>query len=189
MEKGEAVSGFPFLACKMFQEKVTVMREDIKSFIATVAKPGRYSGGETGSVFKDPAKVKMRVAFCFPDVYEIGMSNLGMRILCGCFNALDDVWCERVYAPWVDMAAEMEKRDIPLFTHESGDILISLEALPPGTGRSCITTVFTPLLAAEIAAHIPARPAPITQNSAWIFRFFAIFSILLFSKTQLHLLL
>lgn len=97
------------------------MRDDIKSFITTVAKPGRYSGGETGSVFKDLGKVKMRVAFCFPDVYEIGMSNLGMRILTGCFNALDAVWCERVYAPWVDMAAEMEKRHIPLFTHESGD--------------------------------------------------------------------
>lgn len=97
------------------------MRDDIKSFITTVAKPGRYSGGETGSVFKDLSTVKMRVAFCFPDVYEIGMSNLGMRILTGCFNALDQVWCERVYAPWVDMAAEMEKRHIPLFTHESGD--------------------------------------------------------------------
>ncbi len=97
------------------------MRDDIKSFITTVARPGRYSGGETGSVFKDLADVKMRVAFCFPDVYEIGMSNLGMRILCGCFNALNGVWCERVYAPWVDMAAEMEKRNIPLFTHESGD--------------------------------------------------------------------
>ena len=54
------------------------MREDIKSFITSVEKPGRYSGGETGSVFKDPEQVKMRVAFCFPDVYEIGMSNLGM---------------------------------------------------------------------------------------------------------------
>ncbi len=97
------------------------MREDIKSFITGVAKPGRYSGGETGSVFKDPAKVKMRIAFCFPDTYEIGMSNLGMRILCGCLNQLDDVWCERVYAPWMDMTEEMEKRGIPLFTHESGD--------------------------------------------------------------------
>jgi len=97
------------------------MREDIKSFITSVAKPGRYSGGETGSVFKDKDNVRMRIAFCFPDVYEIGMSNLGMRILYGCLNRLEDVWCERVYAPWVDMAQEMEKRNIPLFTHESGD--------------------------------------------------------------------
>ena len=97
------------------------MREDIRSFIGNVQKPGRYTGGETGSVYKDPGKVRMRVAFCFPDLYEIGMSNLGMRILCDCFNNVDGVWCERVYAPWIDMEAEMRKRGIPLFTHESGD--------------------------------------------------------------------
>lgn len=97
------------------------MREDIRSFIANVQKPGRYTGGETGSVYKDLAEVKMRVAFCFPDTYEIGMSNLGMRILVDCFNAVDGVWCERVYAPWIDMEDEMRKRGIPLFTHESGD--------------------------------------------------------------------
>lgn len=97
------------------------MREDIRSFITKVQKPGRYTGGETGSVFKDLRDVKMRVAFCFPDTYEIGMSNLGMRILCDCFNSVDGVWCERVYAPWVDMEEEMRKRNIPLFTHESGD--------------------------------------------------------------------
>ncbi len=97
------------------------MREDIRSFISSVQKPGRYTGGETGSVYKNLEDVKMRVAFCFPDTYEIGMSNLGMRILCDCFNAVDGVWCERVYAPWVDMEEEMRKRQIPLFTHESGD--------------------------------------------------------------------
>ncbi len=97
------------------------MREDIRSFVGSVQKPGRYTGGETGSVYKDPEKVKMRVAFCFPDLYEIGMSNLGMRILCDCFNNVEGVWCERVYAPWIDMEAEMRKRGIPLFTHESGD--------------------------------------------------------------------
>ena len=97
------------------------MREDIRSFITKVQKPGRYTGGETGSVFKELRNVKMRVAFCFPDTYEIGMSNLGMRILCDCFNSVDGVWCERVYAPWVDMEEEMRKRNIPLFTHESGD--------------------------------------------------------------------
>ncbi len=97
------------------------MREDIKNFISSVQKPGRYTGGETGSVYKNLEDVKMRVAFCFPDTYEIGMSNLGMRILCDCFNAVDGVWCERVYAPGVDMEEEMRKRQIPLFTHESGD--------------------------------------------------------------------
>ena len=97
------------------------MREDIRSFITNVLKPGRYTGNETNSVFKNLDEVKMRVAFCFPDTYEIGMSNLGMRILVDCFNAVDGVWCERVYAPWIDMEAEMRKRKIPLFTHESGD--------------------------------------------------------------------
>ncbi|MGN1345368.1 MAG: TIGR03960 family B12-binding radical SAM protein [Eubacteriales bacterium] len=97
------------------------MREDIRSFITQVQKPGRYTGGETYCVMKNLDDVRMRVAFCFPDTYEIGMSNLGMRILCDCFNNIDGVWCERVYAPWVDMEEEMRKRGIPLFTHESGD--------------------------------------------------------------------
>ncbi len=97
------------------------MREDIKSFITSVAKPGRYTGGELGSVFKNKDEVDLRVAFCFPDTYEIGMSNLGMRILCHCFNSMDRVWCERAYAPWVDMEEEMRNRGIPLFAHESGD--------------------------------------------------------------------
>lgn len=97
------------------------MREDIRSFLLDVQKPGRYTGGETGSIYKNLDEVRMRVAFCFPDTYEIGMSNLGMRILCQCFNDIDGVWCERVYAPWIDMEEEMRKRNIPLFTHESGD--------------------------------------------------------------------
>ncbi|MGN1410625.1 MAG: TIGR03960 family B12-binding radical SAM protein [Eubacteriales bacterium] len=97
------------------------MREDIRSFLLDVQKPGRYTGGETGSIYKNLNEVRMRVAFCFPDTYEIGMSNLGMRILCQCFNDVDGVWCERVYAPWIDMEEEMRKRNIPLFTHESGD--------------------------------------------------------------------
>ncbi len=97
------------------------MREDIKSFIASVAKPGRYTGGETGSVMKELSQVDTRIAFCFPDTYEIGMSNLGMRILCGCLNEVDGVWCERVYAPWVDMEEKMREKGIPLFTLDSGD--------------------------------------------------------------------
>ncbi len=97
------------------------MREDIRSFISSVAKPGRYTGGETNSVYKDLKDIDCRVAFCFPDTYEIGMSNLGMRILYGCLNKISNVWCERVFAPWVDMEEEMRRRNIPLFTHESGD--------------------------------------------------------------------
>ena len=97
------------------------MREDLKPLLSLVEKPGRYTGGEEGAVYKDKNKIRCRVAFCFPDLYEIGMSNLGMRILVGALNRADDVWCERVYAPWTDMEALMRERHIPLFTHESGD--------------------------------------------------------------------
>lgn len=97
------------------------MREDIKSFITKVQKPGRYTGGEPGSVVKDKAALKLRCAFCFPDVYEIGMSNMGVKILQGVLNEMDGVWCERVFAPWVDMEEEMRARGIPLYALESGD--------------------------------------------------------------------
>lgn len=97
------------------------MREDIKSFVLNMQKPGRYTGGEQGSVIKNLDEVSLRWAFCFPDTYEIGMSNLGMRILRGVLNKLDRVWCESVYAPWLDMEKEMRDRGIPLFTQESGD--------------------------------------------------------------------
>jgi len=97
------------------------MREDIKSFITKVRLPGRYTGGESGSVIKDKSLIKLRWAFCFPDTYEIGMSNLGVKILQGVLNEMDDVWCERVFAPWIDMEDEMRKRGIPLFALESGD--------------------------------------------------------------------
>ena len=97
------------------------MREDIRSFITKVRLPGRYTGGETGSVVKDKSAVRQRWAFCFPDTYEIGMSNLGIKILNGVLNEMDGVWCERVFAPWIDMEDEMRKRGIPLFALESGD--------------------------------------------------------------------
>lgn len=61
----------------------------------------------------------LRIAFCFPDIYEIGMSNLGMKILCGVLNEIDNVWCERVYSPWTDMEEQMRRRGIPLFTCDS----------------------------------------------------------------------
>ena len=79
------------------------MDEKISSVLKTVTKPGRYSGGEYGAVIKDKRDVKARFAFAFPDSYEIGMSNLGMRILYGVLNREKDIWCERVFAPWVDM--------------------------------------------------------------------------------------
>ena len=91
------------------------------SILKSVSKPGRYCGGEYGSIIKDKESIKARFAFCFPDSYEIGMSNLGVRILYGALNEEKDIWCERVYAPWVDMEEKMRTYDIPLTAHESGD--------------------------------------------------------------------
>lgn len=91
--------------------------------LKSVSKPGRYTGGETGQTVKDKASVKCRFAFCFPDTYEIGMSNLGIRLLYGALNAEPDVWCERCFAPWTDMEEAMRKYDIPLRALESGDPL------------------------------------------------------------------
>lgn len=92
-----------------------------KKILLKVQKPGRYVGGELNSVMKDKNKVSLRYAFCFPDTYEIGMSHLGMRIIYSCVNARDDAWCERVFAPWVDMEEQMRQNGIPLYALESGD--------------------------------------------------------------------
>ena len=89
--------------------------------LLSIEKPARYIGGEVNSVMKDPEKVKTRFAMCFPDVYEIGMSHLGIQILYDMFNSWDDVWCERVYSPWVDLDKIMRERHIPLFALESQD--------------------------------------------------------------------
>ena len=93
----------------------------LKEALGRVQKPGRYTGGEPGSVYKDKEKVDVRFAFCFPDTYEIGMSNLGMRILYGIMNNMEGVWCERVFAPWGDMEEEMRRAGLPLYALESGD--------------------------------------------------------------------
>ena len=97
------------------------MTELKQRILTAVQKPARYTGGEWGEVKKDPSQVRVRVAFCFPDTYEIGMSNLGMRILYGVMNGMDGVWCERVFAPWGDMEAEMRKHSLPLWALESQD--------------------------------------------------------------------
>lgn len=98
-----------------------MIRKDIERLLKSVEKPGRYTGGEQGEIIKDKSKMSLRVAFGFPDLYEIGMSNLGMKILYACLNKLDNVWCERTFAPAVDMAEKMKEHKIPLFALESGD--------------------------------------------------------------------
>ena len=95
--------------------------EKFEQLLLSVQKPGRYSGGELGSVIKNKDDVDVRFAFCFPDTYEIGMSHLGMKILYSQFNARDDIWCERVFAPWIDFEEVMRANNLPLFALESRD--------------------------------------------------------------------
>ena len=95
--------------------------KEFEKLLLSVQKPGRYSGGEINSVIKDKNKVDVRFAFCFPDTYEIGMSHLGMKILYSLFNSRDDIWCERVFAPWLDFEEVMRENNIPLFALESRD--------------------------------------------------------------------
>ena len=97
------------------------MTDTLHRILPQVQKPARYVGGEYNQIVKDKKNVDVRVAFCFPDTYEIGMSNIGMRILYGLMNEMPGVWCERVFAPWGDMEAEMRKYAIPLYALESHD--------------------------------------------------------------------
>lgn len=95
--------------------------------LSNVQKPTRYIGNEWNSIHKDPKQVDIRFAFCFPDVYEVGMSHLGMKILYHMLNDRDDVYCERVFAPWVDMEEKMRENNIPLFALESGDAIVNFD--------------------------------------------------------------
>lgn len=95
------------------------MTELLQRILPAVQKPARYTGGEYNEIQKVLSDVRVRVAFCFPDTYEIGMSNVGMRILYGVMNEMDGVWCERVFAPWGDMEAQMRANSLPLWALES----------------------------------------------------------------------
>ena len=132
------------------------IKETISSVLKTVEKPGRYSGGEYGAIIKDKAAVKARFAFAFPDTYEIGMSNLGMRLLYGALNAEPDIWCERVFAPWVDMQEKMKELNVPLWAHESGDPVRDFDILGITLGyEMCYTTALQML----VMGQIPLRAA------------------------------
>ena len=105
------------------------MDHTLEKILARVQKPGRYVGGEYNAVMKNKDEVDCRFAFCFPDTYEIGMSNLGLRILYGVANEMDGVWCERVFAPWGDMEAEMRREGLPLYALESGDPIAEFDII------------------------------------------------------------
>ena len=107
-----------------------MQNENMSSILKSVQKPGRYIGGEYNSVMKNKDEVKCRFAFCFPDTYEIGMSNLGVRILYDVLNKDPDVWCERAYAPWTDMK-EMMVLDIKLNCLNDCNLHISVISFLP----------------------------------------------------------
>ena len=119
--------------------------------LLSVDKAARYIGGEVNSIMKDKDKVTTRVAFCFPDVYEIGMSNLGMMLLYNMFNKRPDVWCERVYSPWLDLDKLMREQNIPLFALESQDPVRDFDFLCITLGyEMCYTNVLQTLDLSQI---------------------------------------
>jgi len=130
----------------------------LERILPRVQKPARYTGGEYNAVMKDKAQVDTRVAFCFPDTYEIGMSNLGMRILYGVMNEMDGVWCERVFAPWGDMEEEMRKNNIPLFGLESGDPITNFDIVAFSVGyEMAFPAILNILDLANIPLHASER--------------------------------
>lgn len=128
----------------------------LKEALGQVQKPGRYTGGEPGCTYKDKSKVDVRMAFCFPDTYEIGMSFLGEKILYELLNRHDNWWCERAFMPWTDMKAEMERLGIPLYCLESKDPLTEFDII----GFSLeYELCYTNILAMLQLSGIPLRAA------------------------------
>ena len=155
--------------------------------LLSVSKPERYIGGEVNSVIKDAAQVDVRFAFCFPDVYEIGMSHIGIQILYGLFNSYPDVWCERVYSPWPDMDALLREHHIPLFALESQQPVRDFDFLGFTLQyEMCYTNVLQvldlsgiPLLASERTGEDPIviGGGPCSYNPEPIADFFDLFYI------------
>ena len=134
------------------------MNDTIDSLLRQVQRPARYVGGEYNQVVKDKSKVDVRFAFCFPDTYEIGMSNLGMKILYGLMNQAEGVWCERVFAPWGDMAEKLREKRIPLWALESGDPLYAFDIIGFSLGyEMSYTTVLDVLDLGGIPLHSADR--------------------------------
>ena len=152
-----------------------------------IEKPARYIGGEYNSVMKDPEKVDVRFAMCFPDVYEIGMSHLGIQILYDMFNRREDVWCERVYSPWVDLDKVMREEHIPLFALESQDPVKEFDFLGITIQyEMCYTNILQILDLSGIPLHAKDRTeddpiviggGPCTYNPEPIAEFFDLFYI------------
>ena len=150
-----------------------------------ISQPARYIGGEVNMVKKDPSKVAVRFAMCFPDVYEIGMSHLGIQILYDMFNSRDDVYCERVYSPWMDLDPIMREQKIPLFAVESQDPIKKFDFLGITIQyEMCYTNILQVLELSQIPLHAEDRTeedpiviggGPCTYNPEPIAPFFDLF--------------
>lgn len=134
------------------------MDKRLERILPKVQKPARYTGGEFNQIIKNKDEVELRVAFCFPDTYEIGMSNLGMGILYSTMNELPYVWCERVYAPWGDMYEQLKKNNIPLYALESGDAISEHDVLAFSIGyEMAYSTVLDMMDMAGLPLHSAER--------------------------------
>ncbi len=130
----------------------------LQRILPTVQKPARYTGGEYNEIKKDLSTVRVRVAFCFPDTYEIGMSNVGMRILYGVMNEMDGVWCERVFAPWTDMEAAMKENSLPLWALESQNPVKDFDMIAFTIGyEMCYTNILNMLNLAGVPLRASER--------------------------------
>lgn len=157
------------------------------NILLSIEKPARYIGGEVNAVMKNPDQVEVRFAMCFPDVYEIGMSHLGIQILYDMFNSMEDVWCERVYSPWVDLDAVMREQKIPLFALESQEPVKNFDFLGITIQyEMCYTNILQvldlsqiPLNAAERGENCPIviGGGPCVYNPEPLADFFDIFYI------------
>lgn len=126
--------------------------------LLNIEKPARYIGGEVNSVMKDKSEVDIHFAMCFPDVYEIGMSHLGIQILYDMFNRREDVWCERVYSPWTDLDKVMREQHIPLFALESQDPIKTFDFLGITIQyEMCYTNILQVLELGQIPMHAKER--------------------------------
>lgn len=127
------------------------MMKQLQRILPTVQKPARYTGGEYNEIQKNKEDVRVRIAFCFPDTYEIGMSNMGMRILYGVMNEMNGVWCERVFAPWGDMEEAMRKHNLPLWALESQDPVKDFDMIAFTIGyEMCYTNILNMLALAGV---------------------------------------
>jgi len=134
------------------------MTDLLSRILPTVQKPARYTGGEYNEIIKNPENVRVNIAFCFPDTYEIGMSNVGMRILYGIMNEMDGVWCQRVFAPWGDMESAMRQHDLPLWALESRRPVKDFDMIAFTIGyEMCYTNILNMLSLAQVPLHASER--------------------------------